>query len=91
MELNLSIFYTKVNKSGVVSDKKESNKYPECWLELGTMKYGYFGEPENGDKSELVMYHDIRLDSGGRTFDDALVNMAAKVLKFYGDYPKKND
>lgn len=91
---NLSIFYTKVNHPdrGRVDDDPKKNKFVECWLEFGPLEYGYAysgsGTPlaDYDDTTMLHHYHDIDLDTGGPTFDIALVRLARLVRKKYGDY-----
>lgn len=83
---NLDIYFTKTNKPGGhgrVDDDDSKNKYVECWLEFGPEEY----MPVPWDKrTRLTHTHDWRLDTGGSTFDDALVNLAKLVKKHYGDY-----
>ena len=84
IETNLSIFYAKVNAKGKVNDNPALNIRQECWLEFGSVEWGYASEWHND--TDLMEFHDINLDCGGRTFDEALVNLAKLVLKKYGDY-----
>jgi hypothetical protein len=92
---NLSIHYTKTNKpggNGTVDDDKTKNKHIECWLEFGSLIYDYSADwewQEDHKREYLQHVHDPELDTGGRTFDEALVNLAKLVLKFYGDYKDK--
>jgi hypothetical protein len=93
IESNLDIFYTKTNKPGGhgrVDDDRSKNKHIECWLEFGPEMYGYaqeeFEAKEDHMRSYLQPCHDWRLDTGGSTFDQGLVNLARNVRKFYGDY-----
>lgn len=99
IEENLDIFYTKTNKPGGhgrVDDDKRKNKYVECWLEFGPVKYGYAysgGEKPQGDYDNVTIehhYHDWKCDTGGSTFDQGLVNLARKVRKEYGDYAPRD-
>ncbi len=91
---NLGIFYTKVNKpkGGRVDVDPEKNLYVECWLEFGPIEYNYAysgTKKPMGDwdtKTMLQTTHDIRLDTGAPTFDEALVKLAKLVKKYYGDY-----
>jgi hypothetical protein len=90
---NLSIFYTKTNKPGGhgrVDDDKAKNKHVECWLEFGSVEYDYLygtdGKNDWDTETGEMNYHDYRLDSGGPTFDAALIMLAKKVRKVYGDY-----
>jgi hypothetical protein len=84
---NLDIFYTKTDKPGghgTVQEDKSKNRHVECWLEFGPLSYGYSVDWE--DTTRLQHEHDWRLDTGGSTFDEAIVSLARLVKKFYGDY-----
>jgi hypothetical protein len=78
---NLDIFYTKVDETRRVNDDKAKNINVECWLEFGQIKQ----EVSDGILHEMN-YHDTRLDCGGPTFDIALVKLAGRVRKYYGDF-----
>jgi hypothetical protein len=84
---NLSIHYAKVDAHGEVNDDASLNVNQECWLELGPMEWGYMSpwDKETG----LMNFHAVELDCGGKTFDEALVEIARLVLKEYGDYRQK--
>jgi hypothetical protein len=85
---NLSVHYAKTDGNRVTNDLKK-NVSVECWLEFGSVKYGYMAGEINADwdtETGEMNYHDYRLDSGGPTFDAALIMMAKKVRKVYGDY-----
>jgi hypothetical protein len=84
---SLSIFYAKVDADGEVNDDASLNVNEECWLELGPMEWGY-ATPWD-EETSLMKYHAVELDCGGKTFDEALVEMANLVLKEYGNYRKK--
>ena len=87
IEENLSIHYAKVGPDGRVNDDPSLNVNPECWLEFGPMEWDY---PSQWHKETSRMnFHDIELDCGGKTFDEALVKLAKLVLKQYGDYREK--
>jgi hypothetical protein len=92
---NLSIHYTKTNKPGghgTVVEDKSKNKHIECWLEFGPLNYGYAVDwewKEDHARESLQYTHDYRLDTGGTTFDEGLVDLAKNVLKVYGDYKDK--
>lgn len=92
IEENLSVFYTKTNKPGGhgrVDDDSSKNKHIECWLEFGTVEYEYLYGTVNADWNDAtgeMNYHDWRCDTGGPTYDVALVNLARLARKFYGDY-----
>jgi hypothetical protein len=53
----------------------------EIWLESGAMRY--FEQSGRWER-----WHDDNLDSGGRTYEDAIINLASKVKNFYGDFNK---
>lgn len=98
IETNLDIFYTKVNLKGVVDDNPRKNTRIECWLEFGEYRRT-MSESENNlhglsdpndftlpyPKPHVLNYHDPKLDVGAPTFDEALVKLAQKVRKVYGD------
>jgi len=86
LEENLSIFYAKVDSRRKVNDDPAKNVCTECWLEFGPIRY----EVLDGELS-LQHYHDIRLDCGAPTFDEALVKLARLVRKHYGDYNKARE
>jgi hypothetical protein len=91
LEENLSIFYTKTD-GRKVNDDKTKNKHIECWLEFGPLRYDYSADwewKEDHARNYLQHVHDIRLDIGAATFDEALVKLAKNVLKVYGDYKEK--
>ena len=99
LDCNLDIFYAKVNHPthGRVDDDNSKNKYVEVWMEFGPIYYGYAASgcetplADWDDTTMLLHSHDINLDTGAPTFDEALVKLAKLVLKHYGDYAKKND
>jgi hypothetical protein len=56
----------------------------EIWLEGGShfyVKGGHYGTEWNFNR-----FHDIDLDVGGRTYEEAIINFAEKVKEKYGDY-----
>jgi hypothetical protein len=93
---NLDIFYTMVDpKTRRIEDDKSRNTAVECWLEFGALSYGFAysgGDTPMGDYDDTTTLHhehDYRLDGGGSTLDEALIQLAKKVLKRYGDYSDK--
>jgi hypothetical protein len=59
---------------------KERDKYYRDWKDNG-----------DWDKTTAQLYaHDYRLDSGGPTFDAALIMLAKKIRKYYGDYKPRD-
>jgi hypothetical protein len=84
IEMNLSMFYAKVDETRTVNDDLSRNVNVEVWLEFGPEEYDY--PAEWYEETDRMEYHDWRLDCGGPTFDAALVELANLVLKEYGDY-----
>jgi len=90
---NLTIFYAMTDGKRVNKDKSK-NKSVACWLEFGPVEYGYmsnYPDPKtNWDMESFEQhFHDYKLDCGGPTFDVALIMLAKKVRKEYGDYSLK--
>jgi hypothetical protein len=79
---SLNIYVTKVNpKTKRIDDNIKLNTKVEIWVECG----GYiFDENFNN----WISCHDIRLDCGGDTFEEAIIKLANLVLKFYGKNKK---
>ena len=77
---NLDIFWAMVDERGRVNKDSLKNVFPECWLEFGTIEQGV-----SDGKLHIVHYHDIELDCGAPTFDEALIRLAKLVRKHYGD------
>lgn len=90
---NLGISYVKVDGTGRINDESSKNIYTECWLEFGPIEWGYGTDwqIEDHKREHKMNYHDYNLDCGGKTFDEALVNLANLVLKHYGDYNRKEE
>lgn len=90
---NLSIFYAKVDRTKTTNKDKKKNKFVECWLEFGPIRYGYnqpeFEAKDDHKHSYTQYYHDATLDCGASTFDKALVILARLVREQYGDYKEK--
>jgi hypothetical protein len=84
---NLDIHYAQVDERGRDSSK---NVRVEVWLELGPVEWGHH-QPEyeikEGARCYKMHFHDVDLDTGAPTFDEALIKLARKVQKKYGDYP----
>jgi hypothetical protein len=89
IEENLSIFYTLVDDKGEVNDDRTKNVNPECWLELGHLEWGYMSEWDTS--TALMPFHDVELDCGGPTFDEALIELANLTFKHYGNYRLKKN
>lgn len=78
---HLDISVVKVNpKTGKIDDDSILNTETEVWLECG----GY-------DEESDLLCHDVRLDVGAPTFEEAIVKLANKTLKYYGDYRKNGN
>lgn len=77
VEMALEIMVAKVNpKTGKVDKNDCKNTETEVWLE--------FGFPEYDKKLKDWIYaHDIRLDCGAETFEQAIVILAKLVKKYY--------
>lgn len=78
IQTNLHIHYALVDKRGRVNDDAVQNAIAECWLEFGPVKY----EIHDGHLNPSH-YHDVKLDCGAPTFDQALVKLARLVQKHY--------
>jgi hypothetical protein len=90
---NLDIHYAKVDGRGRVNDDPAKNVNTACWLECGEViwSHPYADKPEwrQGERDYKMHCHDIDLDCGGKTFDEAIVKLARKVLRKFGDYSAK--
>lgn len=84
LETNLVIQYAKVDATRTVNGIKSKNTNIECWLEFGPLEYLYTADWD--EETRLLQCHDIDLDCGASTFDEALVILAQNVLDKYGDY-----
>ena len=72
--------YQKVNPTtNSISDKLHENTKVQIWIECGA--YSKVG-------GSYYPSHDTKLDCGGDTFDEALINLANLVLKHYGEGKK---
>lgn len=90
MTENLDIHYAQVDKRGRINKDESQNQFTACWLEFGQVLYGHYGDGQEwrGTERDYKMhYHDIDLDCGAPTFDEALINLARLVMKKYGDFP----
>ena len=93
----LSIQYVKVSpKSLRICKQGWRNTIPRCWLEFGPLTrnelVGEYDECLGEDDMRLgdpVPTHDIRLDVGGDTFEDAFRRLCMKVLELDGDYERE--
>ena len=89
----LDIDYAKVSPKSLRRCKDEKlNTQVRCWLEFGPLwmpdeeQRALMGDsaPDSPQAS-----HDIRLDCGGDTFEEAFRNLCLLVLKYDGDYDRK--
>lgn len=70
----IDIAVVKVNpETKRVDDQLELNTEINVWLECGAFWKGF-------------STHDIDLDCGGATFEEAIINLANLVFEKYGDY-----
>ena len=86
IETNLDIHYAKVNSKGRVDDDPNENVNIEVWLEFGANVHRL----QDGQYM-LTGEHDIRLDCGAPSFDEALVKLAHAVRRYYGDYKRGDE
>ena len=77
IEMALEIMVGYVNpKTNTVDDDENKNTKQEIWLE--------FGFPIYDRKNKIYAFeHDIRLDVGAPTFEEAFIKLAKLVKKFY--------
>jgi hypothetical protein len=75
-----------------VEDDPARNTHVKCWLEMGSLFFEEIcGTDEDGEMrlaTEPSCYHDIELDSGGDTFEEAFRTLCLKVLEQDGDYER---
>jgi hypothetical protein len=87
---NLEIEYVMVDESGHINTDPALKIKTECWLEFGQELYDYpagtDGNNEWDNETTRLNCHDPDLDTGGSTFDEAIVKLANLVLGKYGDY-----
>lgn len=71
----IDIDFMKVNPKTSEQDEDETkNTQFEYWIEAGSF-----------DKNSNSFCHDTDLDCGGKTFEEAIINLAKLVKKYYGD------
>jgi len=74
----LDIDVVKVNPdTNTIDDNKELNTKVQIWLEAGPYLGKHFA-------------HDIDLDCGGNTFEEAIIELASLVKQKYGDDPTES-
>ena len=83
-EMNYDIHVAKVDPvTRTVEDNKERNTKVEVWIE-----WGPWYEPPIKDMPEMIngcRSHDYRVDTGGATFEEAIINLAHNVWFLYRD------
>lgn len=76
----LSIEVVKVNpKTKSIDDNQTLNSETNVWLECGDYEYDDIAK-------DLMPTHDIRLDCGAKTFEQAIIKLANLVRKCYGEH-----
>lgn len=81
---SLVIMVVKVNpETDRIEDDQALNTATRVWLEHGP--FGITTVEEHGIAGAACS-HDLDLDCGGTTFEEAIIELAALVLKHYGDY-----
>jgi hypothetical protein len=71
---SLDIMVVKVNpENNTIEDDDNLNTKTQVWLETGKVYYE--------DDGSLRHYHDTKLDSGGNTFEEAIIELANNVAK----------
>lgn len=89
--MNFDISPNKVNpKTKIVDKDKKKNTKVEWWVENGysILKDSRYLKDDEVLVSELC--HDVKLDCGGDSYDEALINSAKLIRKNYGDYEFKD-
>lgn len=78
---NLDIAIVKVSpKTRRIEDDPSENTLTQVWLETGPIK----NVKNVAMMQQPVWMHDLDLDCGGNTFEEAICRLAARVLKKYG-------
>lgn len=76
----LDINVTKVNPLTGENEEDESlNTEIAVWLEANS-----YIEQEDKEGPYTAVHHHTELDTGGKTFEEAIINLAALVEKIYG-------
>jgi len=68
------------NKKGKFPNDKKRNTETNVWVE-----WGPYNEHDTTFGSDGVSSHDMRVDTGGKTFEEAIVNLAHNIWLLYGD------
>ncbi len=84
----LDIHVAKINPhTGMVEDDLQKNTAVEIWLEAGC--YNTEAEITDGVESGFCLgecCHDLDLDCGGVSFEEAICHLALLVKEHYGEY-----
>ncbi len=76
---NLYIMVVKVDpRTKRIEDNAAHNTLTQVWLETGPLN------KDRADSHEPEWTHDIYLDCGGDTFEEAIIRLATKVRRRYG-------
>ena len=76
----LDIAVVKVSpKTRRIEDDPAENTLTQVWLEVGPLR-----NEKNVGMQQPVWTHDLDLDCGGNTFEEATCRLAERVLKKYG-------
>ena len=82
----LDVYVVKVNPdTNSIDDDDSKNTKTAVWLETG----GKVPESEGLPIGCSSFYHDLDLDCGGDTFEEAIIHLAILVLKYYGKDGKR--
>jgi hypothetical protein len=82
----LYVQYVSINPKTLLIDKDDTkNTKVRCWLEFGQIEYQT--DPQTGETITRTN-HDIDLDCGGDTFEEAFRTLCLRVLKKDGDYAR---
>lgn len=77
----IDVYITKINPFTLERDDVlELNTLTQVWLEL------YYFDPEINLK---VQCHDWDLDTGGSTYEEAIIKLASLVKEHYGSYEER--
>lgn len=83
----LDIFVVKVNPdTNAIDDDKSKNTKTQVWLETGR----HIDERDMLIPGCSPFSHDYYLDCGGDTFEEAIIQLADLVLKYYGRNSKRS-
>jgi hypothetical protein len=83
---NLNIMVVKVNpETNEIDDNDEKNIKVQIWLESGPIIIERIGHG-CGYSNKIEYCHDINLDCGADTFEEAIIKLAELVKSVYGDY-----